>query len=235
MHRRIRSTFNILIQKITIILCHVWTDLSSWALVITNIVTITAAYLQHWPFSTIIWVYWCQTLIIGVFAFLRAISLTDLSPTRVDRLRLRFSHAGKLRAGAFFLAHFTVAQACLTFILWMLIGPVTNVNAMVLLFSATLFFCNHCFSYVYNKKRERIVTKNIGLALLRPYLRLLPLLASLLFAGMILAAFYLIRDQQLVPIAYLVLFVLKTGADVAAHMLEHGALPIRRRQRQYND
>ncbi len=229
MQKRIRITYGDILYKLPLVLHHIWTDLSSWALVLTNLITITVAYLQHWPFSTIIWVYWCQTLIIGFFAFLRAISLTDLSPTRIDQIRLRFKHTGNLRAGAFFLAHFTVAQACLTFVLWMLIGPVTSVNAIVLLSSATLFFGNHCFSYIYHQKRDRILPKSIGLALLQPYLRLFPILVSLLFAGMTIGAFFLTQAQQLVPVAFLVLFVLKTGADVTAHTFEHGMPPTRKR------
>jgi len=201
---------------------HVWADLSTWALVITNIVTISVAYLQNWPFATIIWVYWCQTLMIGFFAFIRVVSLADLSPGGVDQLSLRLHKEGRLRAGFFFLAHFTVVQACLTFTLWALIGPVTSVNLGILLPSALLFFGNHLFSYMYHKKSDRIVYKNVGLSAFRPYLRLLPVLVSILFSGMVIAAFFLVREQQLVPVAFLVLFICKTSADVSAHRFEHG-------------
>ena len=83
------------------LLRHVWTDLSAWSLVLTNMVTISAAFLEHWSFSTIIWVYWCQILIIGVFAFLRTIALTDLSLTGVERIRLRFTLKGSYGQGLF--------------------------------------------------------------------------------------------------------------------------------------
>lgn len=201
---------------------HVWSDLSTWVLVLTNVITISAAYVQQWPFSTILWVYWCQTLIIGFFAFFRAISLADLSPGGVEHLSRRLHHAGRLRAGVLFLAHFTLVQFCLTFTLWALIGPIQSVKLSILIPSALLFFGNHLFSYVYHKKSDRIIYKNIGLSFFRPYLRLLPILVSLLFAGMVIAAFYLVRDQQLVPVAFLMLFVCKTGADVSAHRFEHG-------------
>ena len=208
----------------------VWTDLSAWTLILTNLITISFAYINHWEFSTIIWVYWCQTLIIGFFAFLRTISLADLSYHGVERIRERFSFRLKARAGLLFLAHFTVVQGCLTLVLGAFIGPVTRQNSIILLSSALLFFCNHLFSYVYNKKNERVVRKNIGFMVLRPYLRLLPLFVSFLFIGMIIAAFFLVRDQQLVPAAYLVLFVLKTGADVIAHMFEHKLTKIKKRR-----
>jgi len=217
-------------MKFPPLLQHVLNDLSTWVLVATNVITITAAYLQHWSFSTIIWVYWIQTLIIGLFAFLRAVSITDLTPVKTQLLRLRLRGAGSLRSGLLFLSHFTIVQGCLTFILWILIGPVTAVNGTILLSSAVLYFGNHLFSYVYHVKWDPVLRKNIGLPLLRPYLRLLPLLVSFLFAGIIIAAFYLIEDQQLVPVAYLVLFVLKTGADVIAHTFEHGVPHIRKKR-----
>jgi hypothetical protein len=207
--------------KVQRLLRHIWTDLSAWTLVLTNIITILAAYLEHWPFSTIIWVYWCQILIIGFFAFVRTIALTDFSLTGVERIRLRFTLKGKLRAGVIFLAHFTVVQLCVTFVLWLVVGPITSVNGTILLFTALMFFSNHLFSYIYNKKRERVVYKNLGFAVLRPYLRMLPLFVAFLFAGIIIASLFLSRGAKLEPVGYLVLFVLKTGADVIAHNLEH--------------
>ena len=207
--------------RILSLLRHIWTDLSAWALILTNLITISFAFVEHWAFSTIIWVYWCQTLIIGFFAFLRVISLTDFSYQGVERIQLGVSLKPKVRSGIFFLAHFTIVQGCLTLILGAFLGPVTNQNGIILLSSSLLFFCNHLFSYVYNKKNERVVRKNIGFMVLRPYLRLLPLFVAFLFIGMIVAAFFLVGDKQLVPAAYIVLFVLKTGADVIAHTFEH--------------
>jgi len=227
--RRIEILLDRAKGKLFSLLRHIWTDLSAWALVLTNIITIAFAFVGHWAFSTIIWVYWCQTLIIGFFAFLRAISITDISYPGVERIQLRFSLKAKLRTGAFFLAHFTVVQGCLTLVLWGIIGPVTNVNGIILLSSSLLFFSNHLFSYVYNRKKERVVRKNIGITVLRPYLRLLPLFVAFLFVGMIVASFYLIKEEQLVPVAFVVLFVFKTGADVTAHTLEHTFPKVRKK------
>jgi uncharacterized membrane protein len=223
--------FNDMKRKVLSLLQHVWTDLSAWALILTNLITISFAYGEHWAFSTIIWVYWCQTLIIGLFAFLRVVRLTDISYHGVERIQPKVYSRSKLRNGALFLAHFTVVQGCLTFILGAFLGPVTNQNGIILLSSSLLFFCNHLFSYYYNRKKDDTVRKNIGIMVVRPYLRLLPLFVAFLFIGMIVAAFFLIRDQQLAPAAYVVLFVLKTSADVIAHTLEHRIPEVRKRRR----
>ena len=217
-------------RKIFFLLRRVWTDLSAWALILTNFITISFAYSEHWVFSTIIWVYWCQTLIIGLFAFLRVIQLTDISSHEVDRIQPKVYSRSKLRNGALFLAHFTVVQGCLTLILGAFLGPVTSQNGTILVSSSLLFFCNHLFSYVYNRNKDSVVHKNIGIMVVRPYLRLLPLFVAFLFIGMIVAAFFLVPDQQLAPAAYLILFMLKTGADVTAHTLEHRLPKMRRRR-----
>ncbi len=219
--------FGVIKKRVLSVLQHVWTDLSAWALILTNFITISFAYANHWAFSTIIWVYWCQTLIIGVFAFLRVLRLTDVSHHGVERIQPRMYTRLKLRNSLLFVAHFTVVQGCLTLILGAFLGPVTNQNGAILLSSSLLFFCNHLFSYYYNRKKDSAVRKNIGIMVVRPYLRLLPLFVSFLFIGMFVAAFFLVNDQQLAPAAYVVLFVLKTGADVIAHTLEH-RLPLRR-------
>jgi hypothetical protein len=229
---RIMIRFDDIKRSIQLLLGRVWTDLSAWTLILTNLITISFAYINHWTFSTIIWVYWCQTLIISFFAFLKVISLADLSYPGVERIQKRFSLRLKLRAVLLFLAYFTVVQGCLTLVLGAFLGSVTDQNGMILFSSALLFFCNHLFSYVYNKKNERVVNKNIGYMVLRSYLRLLPLFVSFLFIGMIVAAFFLVRDEQLVAAAYVVLFVLKTGADVIAHTLEH-RLPKIKKGRQF--
>jgi hypothetical protein len=229
-HRN-RSEFNQFMNRIVLLLRHVWTDLSAWLLILTNLITISYAFIDHWAFSTIIWVYWCQTLIIGFFALLRTISLTDLSYRGVERIQPKFFVRAKLRSGVFFLAHFTVVQGILTLILGAFLGPVTSQNGMILLSSSLLFFCNHLFSYVYNKRKERVVYKNLGMIVLRPYLRTLPLFVAFLFVGMIVAVFFLIRDEQLVPVAFVVLFVFKTSADVSAHTLEH--MPPEKRKRRW--
>ncbi|HVQ01044.1 MAG TPA: DUF6498-containing protein [Candidatus Thermoplasmatota archaeon] len=217
-------------RNILSLLQHIWTDLSAWALILTNLITISFAFMNHWAFSTIIWVYWCQTLIIGLFAFLRVVRLTDISHHGVERIQPKMYNRLKLRNSALFIAHFTVVQGCLTFILGAFLGPVTNQNGTILLSSSLLFFCNHLFSYYYNRKKDSPVRKNIGIMVVRPYLRLLPLFVAFLFIGMFVAAFFLVRDQQLAPAAYVVLFVLKTGADVIAHMLEHRIPTIKKRR-----
>jgi hypothetical protein len=218
---QLRVGFDIIKGKINGLVRHIWTDLSAWTLILTNLITISFAFIDHWAFSTIIWVYWCQTLIIGFFAFLRVTRLTDISYHGVERIQPRFFFRSKLQIGALFLANFTMVQGCLTVVLGAFLGPVTDQNGLILLSSSLLFFSNHLFSYYYNKKKERIVRKNIGITILWPYLRLLPLFATSLFVGMIIAAFFLVQDQQLVPVAYVVLLVLKTGADVTAHTFEH--------------
>ncbi len=53
-------------------------DNSVWGLLLANLVTIMMAVMQDWSLLLVMWVYWCQSVIIGLFNFWRMMTLADL-------------------------------------------------------------------------------------------------------------------------------------------------------------
>lgn len=46
-------------------------DSSFWSLLIINLSTIVFAVMQNWELSVIIWIYWSQSVIIGIFTVIK--------------------------------------------------------------------------------------------------------------------------------------------------------------------
>lgn len=54
-------------------------DLSLWALIGSNLVTIVWALIANWSLAVIIWVYWVQSVTIGILWFFKILSLKEFS------------------------------------------------------------------------------------------------------------------------------------------------------------
>ena len=56
-----------------------FSDISTWSLVISNLITIIFAFVERWNILTIMWIYWIQSMIIGLSNFIRILTLKDFS------------------------------------------------------------------------------------------------------------------------------------------------------------
>src|SRR3989344_9635074 len=54
-------------------------DSSVLSLLFSNLLVIILAIVQKWEVSTVLWVYWMQSIIIGFFQFLKILSLKKFS------------------------------------------------------------------------------------------------------------------------------------------------------------
>jgi len=54
-------------------------DLSLWSLLFSNAITIFFATKEGWDISTILWIYWFQSITIGLFNFVRILQLKKFS------------------------------------------------------------------------------------------------------------------------------------------------------------
>jgi hypothetical protein len=58
---------------------NLFSDPSLWLLLFSNLVTIFFATKEGWNLSTIMWVYWFQSITIGLFNFIRILQLKEFS------------------------------------------------------------------------------------------------------------------------------------------------------------
>lgn len=201
-------------------------DLSTYSLILSNLIVLIFALIQQWNILYILWIYLGQNFIIGFFAFLKILSIKKFRTdgVKINNTNLKPTNDSKTKAGLFFLFHYGGFNLVYTFFLLFFsglalyekLGGITvnpfvlaaNSDINYLLISWGIFFINHLFSFVYNYKSDINSNKNLGEMMIFPYIRIFPL-HLLMFIGGIFGSI-------------LVTFMfLKTIADVSMHNIEH--------------
>ncbi len=193
-------------------------DLSLWFLLFSNIVIIFFAINENWNLSTIMWIYWFQSMIIGFFNFIRILQLKEFSTEgfRINNRPVKDTPAIRKFTAFFFLFHFGFFH--FAYLIFLLAETATNEYGNILdvgeikiiILATLLFFINHLFSYFYNKPIDT-KKQNIGSLMSYPYARIIPMHLTMMFGSLFVAA---------LPI----FLVLKTLADVEMHNVEHNIL-----------
>lgn len=190
-------------------------DLSLWTLIFSNFVTGFFAITENWNLLVLMWIFWFQSITIGFFNFIRILQLKEFSTEgfTINNEPAQPTRDTKIYTAFFFLFHYGFFHFIyVTFLL----SNTTYENALnvttykYILLSASLFFINHLFSYLYNRPRDT-KKQNIGSLMFYPYVRILPMHLTLIFGS-----FY--------NGALIVFLLLKTLSDATMHIIEHSVL-----------
>jgi len=189
-------------------------DLSVWSLLLSNAITIFFAMKDGWDLPTLLWIYWIQSVIIGIFNVVRILRVREVSNESILPGDHPAKPARSKGGSAIFFAchygifHFTYLMALLSSSVFA--GAANAVDMRAIAFAALVFFGNHLFSFLYNARRDS-GKQNTHVLMFYPYARIIPmhfmLALSLPLAGAL--PFFL---------------VLKTLADVIMHSIEHNVL-----------
>jgi hypothetical protein len=199
-------------------------DPSTLALLVSNVIVIAFAIVEHWNLITLLWIYWAQSVIIGVFNVFKILDLTRFSTNGfyINGKPVAPTEGAKIQTAAFFALHYGlfhlvyfVFLVAFTFIrFWEVPSSGTAIgSAYFILASVALFFANHLYSYLHNRESERGQMQNIGSVMFSPYARIIPMQLTLML-GIFLV------DQ----VALLLFLTLKTVADVITHVAEHARI-----------
>lgn len=185
-------------------------DSSTLSLLLSNILVIILATVQGWEVSTVLWVYWMQSLIIGLFQFLRILSLKKFSTENLTINNQPALPTTQTKSfTAFFFAfhygffHFIYAIFLFNFF--------TNqpLDFTQLFLGGLIFFLNHTFSYFHNRVIDKQRVQNIGALMFIPYARIVPMHLIIVFGA--------ILGQS----ALIVFLLLKTLVDLLMHTIKH--------------
>lgn len=190
-------------------------DTSLWVIVLGNILTIIMAVSQNWEVGQIMWVYWAQSVIIGIINVHRILSLKEFTTEGMKQNGNSVPETQEAKRGVawFFAFHYGFFHFIYMIFLFGLfpIHQISTDELIMLLLIIFGFFSAHGFSYRYNINRDFKHKKpNLGAIMFYPYLRILPMHLAIIFGSMMTSM-----------ISLVFFMILKTAADAGTHMVEH--------------
>ncbi len=187
------------------------TDPSAISLLFSNILVIILAIVQGWEVSTVLWVYWMQSLIIGFFQFLRILSLKKFSTENftINNQPVQPTVTTKIFTAFFFAFHYGFFHFIYAIFLFNFFRSSQSLDLSFIFIGGFIFFLNHLYSFYHNRIIDGQKTQNIGILMFAPYARIIPMHLIIIF-GTILGQSTLV-----------VFLLLKTIVDLVLHNIKH--------------
>lgn len=187
---------------------------SALVLILANFITIVFAIIENWDFGLLIWIYWSQSVIIGISNFIKILRLKDFSTEgfMINNRSVAPTERTKIHTAFFFLLHYGFFHF-IYFIFLFTEYKITAEYQTFFFLTILVFLGNHLFSLLYHRGREADRKPNIGTMMFFPYARIIPM--HLIIIG----GFFLAHSA----FAIVVFLGLKTLADLIMHAVEHSA------------
>jgi hypothetical protein len=150
-----------------------YSDLSFWALFASNLIVIAWALKEGWPLAIIMWIYWCQSVFIGIFWFFKILTLKEFSTkgVEINGRPAKPTKATKSKTAIYFIIFYGFFHVLYVDVL---IDEFKSVPIFPILVPAGMFLLYQAFSFFYNKKWKAKVKPNIGTLAMFPFARILP-------------------------------------------------------------
>lgn len=194
---------------------------SVWSLILTNLATIGIAVAFQWDVRILVWGYWFQSVIIGLFNLLNIILLEsfDTEDLRINGKPVTSKAGVKRFVALFFFFHYGLFH--FVYFIFLLINSfIGYAHFRQAVYAALLFFVNSLFTFIKNRPIYSH-NQNIGTLLFFPYARILPLHIIIILG---------LSQHQWAPALtsvswggnplLLLFLLLKTGADTVMHFAE---------------
>lgn len=202
------------------------------SLIAANIITIVLAIIQNWDVATVMFIYWVQSIIIGLFtviSLLTAVEIppnpdkdTGIPPKPVSAFQEKWGFPiFKCGLAGFFVLHYGFFHYAYYFFIVEtgLFGQV-NFSSSDLYFACALFFLNHLYSFYYYRKKAPKGIDTLGEDFVMPYSRIIPMHLTIIFGGITTLVLQVFGIISTLPVLVLFL-ILKTYADTDMHIKKH--------------
>lgn len=184
-----------------------YSDLSFWSLIIANSITIFWAWKEGWPLETMVWVYFLQNIILGIFW-----------PAKVFESTIDGSYAKKVRSVTIFLPHYFLMHFIYATSLFNFTGYVLPTNFKHIITMAGIFLLSETVSYFAGNRLSDTKPLSLAKVQLFPYARVIPM-NLVMFFGIMLEA-----GNKVPQNAVVFFLLLKALADIAMYMVERSSM-----------
>jgi hypothetical protein len=193
---------------------------STWMIVFSNVIVILFAIFDELSAVEVLWIYWIQSVIIGVFNFIRIITLKEFTTIGLRRSaggELPATNAAKISTAIFFLIHYGFFH----FVYAMFLGGFSGITrtsssgsqANYLLFTSLIFFISYLVEYIQSARTQTEEIPNLGAVMFAPYFRIIPMHMTIIFGGFLSMIGAIISMN--IDLAIIVLFVgIKTYVEL---------------------
>lgn len=167
------------------------TGFSAFSLIASNLLVIIFAVVDRLPAVDLLWIYWTQSVIIGLFNVAGMLALKEFStegfkqggrpvpPTRV----------AKISTALFFLFHYGFFHAIYALFLGTFSrtsqGPFGGGPKDVILYSAAVFFARYLIDFIRSRAGGRADVPNLGAMMFAPYARIVPMHLTIILGGFV--------------------------------------------------
>ena len=191
-------------------------DGSIWLLLAVNIAVLGIAHWQKWPLLQLMLMYWVQSVAIGLSYVLRILSLDKFTTEGMKILGEPVAPTQESRSLLAFVFVFGFGFVHAVYLVFIYAGATMSTKVPLRLdlwfwVCTAAFVLNHLWSYRYNSELDRRGTVDAGALMLTPYIRAVPM-HLMMVSGAFVGGYVLLWG------------LLKTGADIAMHLVEHAQL-----------
>jgi hypothetical protein len=189
-------------------------------LIFSNLFTIILAVCEHWSLGELMYIYWWQNIIIGLFNVPRILMLDnsaiitifpELSSPNIPPLA---TSRTKIALAIFFVVHYGIFHSgYLCFIHFLFKGS----DPRLIFLPTAVFFLHHLFSFLKNYKEDE-KKLDVRRVMFLPYQRIIPMHLTIMAGTFIMMVLKNRLAEQFVLILFL---ILKTYTDVKMHRIEH--------------
>ncbi len=158
----------------------VFTDPSFWVLTAVNVYLVWYYYQHHEVFTTLIWIYWCQSALMGVFNFFDMLTVRKVAAQQSkDGAPSSDSFSLKRPAAFFSLLHYGGFHLVyLIFVATMKrSGPF---DYALFKYCVLAFLGGQIIQFIQHKREQRTQATNLGTMFFIPYLRIIPMHLTIL-------------------------------------------------------
>lgn len=163
---------------------------STKMIIISNLLVIIFAVIDRLSAVEVLWIYWIQSVLIGVFNFIKILSLKEFTTTGFRRGKGKEvppTNAAKISTAIFFLLHYGFFH----FVYAVFLGGFSRINTSqsgnsginYLLYTSLIFFISYLIEFIQSSRSQAGEVQNLGVIMFAPYFRIIPMHITIILGG----------------------------------------------------